>query len=183
MLNRQKHLNLEEMWNRLPCSTIGPYRLMVRTLRCGRNNPGSNPGLDSSFWKKPSKIYKPHAKNNLTKQKLQNKNTKQFLLGKNCSKNLILNILAYSKSIKEVIQKIINARKPWLLIKENVKKTRKFCRAEVNRNQICKAKSHKSLSRKSSNRQKHLNLEEMWNRLPCSTIGPYRLVVRTLRCH
>ena len=25
---------------------IGPDRLVVRTLRCGRNNPGSNPGLD-----------------------------------------------------------------------------------------------------------------------------------------
>ena len=25
---------------------IGPDRLVVRTLRCGRSNPGSNPGLD-----------------------------------------------------------------------------------------------------------------------------------------
>ena len=24
----------------------GPDRLVVRTLRCGRNNPGSNPGLE-----------------------------------------------------------------------------------------------------------------------------------------
>ncbi len=27
---------------------IGPDRLVVRTLRCGRNNPGSNPGLDKT---------------------------------------------------------------------------------------------------------------------------------------
>ena len=25
---------------------IGPDRLVVRTLRCGRSDPGSNPGLD-----------------------------------------------------------------------------------------------------------------------------------------
>ena len=25
-------------------------RLVVRTLRCGRNNPGSNPGLDNIFY-------------------------------------------------------------------------------------------------------------------------------------
>ena len=25
---------------------IGPDSLVVRTLRCGRSNPGSNPGLD-----------------------------------------------------------------------------------------------------------------------------------------
>ena len=31
------------------CYTIGPDRLVVRTLRCGRNNPGSNPGLDITF--------------------------------------------------------------------------------------------------------------------------------------
>ena len=28
---------------------VGPDRLVVGTLRCGRNNPGSNPRLDSSF--------------------------------------------------------------------------------------------------------------------------------------
>ena len=27
----------------------GSDRPVVRTLRCGRNNPGSNPGLDNSF--------------------------------------------------------------------------------------------------------------------------------------
>ena len=29
--------------------TIGPDRLVVMTLRSGRNNPPSNPGLDISF--------------------------------------------------------------------------------------------------------------------------------------
>ena len=42
--------------NRLPCSIIVPDRLVVRTLRCGRNNPGSNTGLDSRFWKKLKKF-------------------------------------------------------------------------------------------------------------------------------
>ena len=29
---------------------IGPDRLVVRALRCGRSNPGSNPGLDSNLF-------------------------------------------------------------------------------------------------------------------------------------
>ena len=29
--------------------THGPHRLVVRTSRCGRNNPGSNPGADKHF--------------------------------------------------------------------------------------------------------------------------------------
>ena len=47
---------LNHIWNRLPWSIIVPDRLVVRTLRCGRNNPGSNPGLDSRFWKKLKKF-------------------------------------------------------------------------------------------------------------------------------
>ena len=27
----------------------GPYRLVVRTSRCGRNNPGSTPGEDMHY--------------------------------------------------------------------------------------------------------------------------------------
>ena len=38
--------------NRLRCSTVGSDHLVVRTMHCIRNNPGSNPGLDSSCWKK-----------------------------------------------------------------------------------------------------------------------------------
>ena len=29
------------------CSTSSPHRLVVRTSRCGRDNPGSNPGVDT----------------------------------------------------------------------------------------------------------------------------------------
>ena len=29
------------------CSTSSPHRLVVRTSRCGRDNPGSNPGVDN----------------------------------------------------------------------------------------------------------------------------------------
>ena len=38
----------------LPCSTIGPDRLEVRTLRCGRNNPGgrNNPAASGKKLKK-----------------------------------------------------------------------------------------------------------------------------------
>ena len=32
--------------NQLLASSFGPDRLVVRTLRCGRSNPGSNRGLD-----------------------------------------------------------------------------------------------------------------------------------------
>ena len=28
----------------------GPHRLVVRTSRCGRDNPGSNPGVDTGPW-------------------------------------------------------------------------------------------------------------------------------------
>ena len=35
--------------NALPYSRQSPYRLVVRTSRCGRNNPGSTPGEDISL--------------------------------------------------------------------------------------------------------------------------------------
>ena len=31
----------------MACGCQGPYRLVVRTLRCGRDNPGSTPGEDT----------------------------------------------------------------------------------------------------------------------------------------
>ena len=38
--------NIRPNRNQLLASSFGPDRLVVRTLRCGRSNPGSNPGLD-----------------------------------------------------------------------------------------------------------------------------------------
>ena len=40
------HMSLEILLGVLMCSRD---RLVVRTLRCGRNNPGSNPGLGIFF--------------------------------------------------------------------------------------------------------------------------------------
>ena len=39
--------NIRPNRNQLLASTCGTDRLVVRTLRCGRSNPGSNPGLDT----------------------------------------------------------------------------------------------------------------------------------------
>ncbi|KAJ9599301.1 hypothetical protein L9F63_010215, partial [Diploptera punctata] len=35
-------------------------RLVVRTLRCGRNNPGSNPGHGSAYAKNKIPVERPH---------------------------------------------------------------------------------------------------------------------------
>ena len=47
---------LQMLWGTTPMSfvTRSPHRLVVRTSRCGRDNPGSTPGVDifarSFFW-------------------------------------------------------------------------------------------------------------------------------------